>query len=251
MEFVREWLSFTLSNGNRHPAPYWQRRAWGRMWYYIPYIYRHTPYRPPPLHQGLGSWIYGISGFGSPWSRVSGLHGLGSSPMVTGHMVTLAFGSLGLSGHWSRVSLWLWSLLGHGLGSNQQPRVEPRVKPLAHGQSQANSPGSRPQTRAKPNYPGHGSGSWVKPPTQGLSPGSNPSTRVKTIDQGHGSSPGSNHYARVKGTGLGSSPGSSPSTRVYGLGSPWSQTQHQLPCAHIWVFGSGAHHNAALKVIKL
>jgi hypothetical protein len=145
--------------------------------------------------------------------------------MVTGHMVTMAFGSLGLSGHWSRVSPWLWSLLGHGLGSSQQPMVKPRVKSLSHGQSQANSPGSRPQTRAKPKHPGHGSnhspmvepkrpgsrpGLWVKPKHPGLSPGSSPQTRVTGRAQGQAQAPGSRPQTRVTGRAQGQtiSPGS-------------------------------------------
>ena len=128
--------------------------------------------------------------------------------MVTGHMVTLAFGSLGLSGHWSRVSPWLWSLLGHGLGSNQQPRVEPRVKSLAHGQSQANSPGSRPQTRAKPKHPGHGSNH--SPMVEPKRPGSRPGLWVKPKHQGQAHRPGSRVKPRVKPKHQ----GLSPQTRV-------------------------------------
>jgi hypothetical protein len=113
------------------------------------------PYATRSPYQGIGSP-------GLPGSRVSGLHDLGSSPMVTGHMVTLAFGSLGLSGHWSRVSPWYRVSIGSWARVKPLTRAKPRGKSLAHGQSQTNSPGSNPQTRVTGRAQG-----------QTISPGSN------------------------------------------------------------------------------
>ena len=52
-----------------------------------PYIYRHTPYRPPPLYQGLGSRV--LQGHRDPGSRVT-----------MGHRVTMVTGLIGSQGHW-------------------------------------------------------------------------------------------------------------------------------------------------------
>ena len=52
-----------------------------------PYIYRHTPYRPPPLYQGLRSRV--LQGHRDPGSRVT----MG----YRGYMVT---GLTGSQGHW-------------------------------------------------------------------------------------------------------------------------------------------------------
>ncbi len=73
-------------------------------------------------------------------------------------------------------------------------------------------------------------------------------------------------------SGLGSRVSRVPITRVTGHQDHWSSGSHipglhgslvpmipgslvkpncQLPCAHIWVFGSGTDHNATLKVIEL
>jgi hypothetical protein len=60
------------------------------MYNHIPYIYRHTPYRPPPLHQGLGSGVLRVTGLGSRVTWVTG--------QVSGSRVTLVTGSLGHPG---------------------------------------------------------------------------------------------------------------------------------------------------------
>ena len=76
-----------------------------------PYIYRHTPYRPPPLYQGLGSRV--LQGHRDPGSRVT-----------MGHRVTMVTGLIRSQGHWVigsitrvfsmvRVSM-VTMVLGHG-----------------------------------------------------------------------------------------------------------------------------------------
>ena len=75
-----------------------------------PYIYRHTPYRPPPLYQGLGSRV--LQGHRDPGSRVT-----------MGYRVTMVTGLIGSQGHWvirsiTRVFSMGQGLHGHhGLGS--------------------------------------------------------------------------------------------------------------------------------------
>ena len=58
----------TLRHGSRHHVSYWHRRAWGRITCVRTYIYRHIPYRQPPLYQGLGSRV-------SKGHRVTGSQG--------------------------------------------------------------------------------------------------------------------------------------------------------------------------------
>ena len=82
-----------------------------------PYIYRHTPYRPPPLYQGLGSRV--LQGHRDPGSRV-----LQGHRVTMGHRVTRVTGFTGSQGHWVigsitrvfsmvRVSM-VTMVLGHG-----------------------------------------------------------------------------------------------------------------------------------------
>ena len=77
-----------------------------------PYIYRHTPYRPPPLYQGLRSRV--LQGHRDPGSRVT-----------MGHRVTGSQGH-GVMGHQGYWVTWVYHprflhypyLQGHhGLGS--------------------------------------------------------------------------------------------------------------------------------------
>jgi hypothetical protein len=100
-----------------------------------PYIYRHTPYRPPPLYQGLGSRV--LQGHRDPGSRVTMGYGvIGSrghgSPGLLGHRVYhprfLHYPYL--QGHYglgSRVTMVTGSPItrvsGHGLPLNHIPRV--------------------------------------------------------------------------------------------------------------------------------
>jgi len=75
-----------------------------------PYIYRHTPYRPPPLYQGLGSRV--LQGHRDPGSQVTMGYRVTGSRVLLGHWVTEssglspAFSPLPISpgSPWSRVT---------------------------------------------------------------------------------------------------------------------------------------------------
>jgi len=109
----------------------------------------------------LDHWVYRVIGLGS-------LHGYGLY-WVMGSGLSMAMVSIG---SWARVKpLTQGRAQGQITSPWSEPSQQPRVKPTDQGLG--SSPGSSPQTRAKPNYPGYGSGSWVKPLTHGLSPGSN------------------------------------------------------------------------------
>ena len=119
-----------------------------------PYIYRHTPYRPPPLYQGLGSRV--LQGHRDPGSRVT-----------MGHRVTMVTGLIGSQGHWVigsiirvfsmvRVSM-VTMVLGHGspwsrvTGSQGSPWSQGHPSP---GRSNLPSPGLQ-------GYHHHGFGSHI------------------------------------------------------------------------------------------
>ena len=75
-----------------------------------PYIYRHTPYRPPPLYQGLGSRVLQ----GHRVTRVTGHHG---SQGHHGHGSYRVTGSLGYRVYYPRFLHCPYLQGHHGLGS--------------------------------------------------------------------------------------------------------------------------------------
>jgi hypothetical protein len=129
----------------------------------------------------LDHWVYRVIGLGS-------LHGYGLY-WVMGSGLSMAMVSIG---SWARVKpLTQGRAQGQITSPWSEPSQQPRVKPTDQGLG--SSPGSSPQTRAKPNYPGYGSGSWVKPLTHGRAQ----TPRVKTRVMGQAQAPGS----KVRGLG--------------------------------------------------
>jgi hypothetical protein len=160
---------------------------------------RHKIPLPGSRVLDLGSRVSMVSGL-RPWSLVTW------SPWLLDHWVYRVIGLGSLHG--------IGSLLGHGLGSSQQPRVmgqtqdhrssirikprvkhhgqapwsrvEPRVKPLAKGQSQTYRPGSSPSTRVTrvtrvTKHQGHQGHQTPGSPDH---PPPSPGPRVKPLAQG-------------------------------------------------------------------
>ena len=183
-----------------------------------------------------------VSGLWDPGSRVSQGHQI--------HHITRVTGSPGLP------RVVYFTHLSH---SWSQGSPDHHHQPPATSHQPTNHPGHRvtkpprSQITRPPRHPGHqghqtpgspspGSpGSLGSPGSQGHQTHHHPNTRV-TIHPDH-PSPSPSSGSRVK-------PRVKPMDRVKPLDHDL-QTQHQLPGAHIWVFGSGAHHNTTLKVIKL
>ena len=203
-------------------------RGTGYIILYAYHIYTAVRHQTPYRGQGL-------------WSRVYGIPGLGSHKVTRS---TISPGSHGYLGyHGSFISP---ICLTHGLRVTRPPSPATSHQPTNHPGHRVTKP-PRSQITRPPRHPGHqghqtpGSPSLGSPGSQGHQTHHHPNTRV-TIHPDHPSplpSSGSRVKPRVK-----------PMDRVKPL-DHGLQTQHQLPGAHIWVFGSGTDHNAILKIIEL
>jgi hypothetical protein len=81
-----------------------------------PYIYRHTPYRPPPLYQGLRSRV--LQGHRDPGSRVTMGYRVIGSRVLLGHRVT---GLSGLLPAFSPLPVSPWSPWSRVTGYHESP----------------------------------------------------------------------------------------------------------------------------------
>ena len=114
-----------------------------------PYIYRHTPYRPPPLYQGLRSRV--LQGHRDPGSRVTMGYRVTGSRVLLGHRVT------GLSGLLPAFSPSPVSPGSSGLGSRVTRVTGSRVTMSHHhpGYRVTHHPGLGSRVTPQPYLQGH------------------------------------------------------------------------------------------------